>query len=188
MSFYLYHAIPVDCCSVTTACPTLCDPMGSCPSLSPGVFAQVQFTSLTQSCLTLHLHELQHARLPGPLSTPRDCANSCPLSQWCYPTISSRCPLLLPPSIFPSIGVFSNESILCIRWPEYWSFSFSISPSDEYSGLISFRIDWSPCCPRDTQESSPTPQLKSVSSSVFSFLYGPTLTSIHDYWKSHSFD
>ena len=81
------------------------------------------------------------------------------------------CPLLLPPSVFLSIRVFSNESALHIRWPKYWSFSFSISPSNEYSGLISFRMDWSPCCPRDSQESSPTPQFKSISSSVLSFLY-----------------
>ena len=97
--------------------------------------------------------------------------------------------LLLSPSIFPSIRVFSNESTLCMRWPKYWSFSFSISPSDEYSGLISFRIDWlSPCSPRDSQESSPTPQFKSIISSMLSFLYSPTLTFIHDYWKNHSFD
>ena len=96
---------------------------------------------------------------------------------------------LLPPSIFPSIRVFSNESVLPIRWPKYWSFKFSISPSNEYSGLISFKIDWlDPCCPRDSQESSPTPQFKSINSSILSFLYGPTLTSIHDYWKNHSFD
>ena len=70
--------------------------------------------------------------------------NSCPLSWWCHPTISFLChPLLLPPSIFPSIRVFSNESVFRIRWPKYWSFSFSISPSNEYSGLISFRMDWS---------------------------------------------
>ena len=98
-------------------------------------------------------------------------------------------PLLLPPSIFPSIRVFSSELVLQIRWPKYWSFSFSISPSNEYSGLISFRIDWfDPCSPRDSQESSPTPQFKSISSSVLSLLYGPILTSIHDYWKNHSFD
>ena len=68
-------------------------------------------------------------------------------------------PLLLPPSIFPSIRVFSNKSILCIRWPKYWSFSFSISSSNGHSGWISFRIDWLdfPCSPRDSQESSSTP-------------------------------
>ena len=98
-------------------------------------------------------------------------------------------PLLLLPSIFPSIRVFSNESVLRIRWSKYWSFSFSISPSSEYSGLISFRIDWFDLLAvQGTQESSPTVQLKSINSSVLSFLYGPTLTSIHDYWKNHSFD
>ena len=89
-------------------------------------------------------------------------------------------PLLLLSSIFPSIRVFSNESVLRIRWPKYWRFTFSISPSNEYSGLISFRMDWLdlPCSPRDSQESSPTPQFKSINSLVLSFLYGPILTSI----------
>ena len=98
-------------------------------------------------------------------------------------------PLLLP-SIFPSIRVFSIESVLCIRWPKYWSFSFSISPFNEYSGLISFRI-WlvgSPCSPRDSQESSPSPQFKSINSSALSFLHSPTVISIHDHWKNRSFD
>ena len=71
---------------------------------------------------------------------------------------------------------------------KYWSFSFSISSSNEYSGLISFRIDWSPCGPRDSQASSPTPQFKSINSLALSFLYSPTLTPIHDYWKNHSFE
>ena len=93
-------------------------------------------------------------------------------------------PLLLLPSILPSIRVFSNESVLHIRWPEYWS--FSISPSDEYLGLISFRIVWFDLPP--VQESSPAPQFESISSLVFDLLYGPTLTSIHDYWKNQSCD
>ena len=94
------------------------------------------------------------------------------------------CPLLLLPSILPSIRVFSNESVLPIRWPKYWSFSFNISPSNEYSGLISFKdgLVGSPCSPRDSQESSPTPQFKNINSSALSFLYSPTLTSIHDCW------
>ena len=85
---------------------------------------------------------------------------------------------LLLPSIFPSIRVLSSESVLHIKWPKYWSFSFSISPSNEYSGLI--WLVWFPCSPRVSQESSPAPQFESISSSVLSFLYGPTLTSIHD--------
>ena len=87
------------------------------------------------------------------------------------------CPLLLPPSIFPSIRVFSNESALRIRWPKYQSFSFSISLSSEYSGLISFRngLVGSPCSPRDSQESSPQPQFKSINILALSHLYGPTL-------------
>ena len=100
------------------------------------------------------------------------------------------CPLLGPPSTFPSIRVFSNESVLHIRWPKYQSFSYSISPFNEYSGLISFRMDWlyHLGSPRDSQESSPTLLSKSINSLVLSFLYSPTLTSIHDFWKNHSFD
>ena len=99
------------------------------------------------------------------------------------------CSLLLLPSVFPSIRVFFSESVLCIRWPKYWSFSFSLSPTSEYSGLISFRVDWLDLLAvQETQESSPTPQFKSISSSVLSFLYGPTLTSIHDHWKNHNLD
>ena len=99
------------------------------------------------------------------------------------------CPLLLLPSIFPSIGVFSNESILHIRWPKYWSFSFSISPSNEYSGLISSRIDWFDLLTvQGTLKSSPAPQFKSINSSGLKLLDGPALTSIHDDWKNHSLD
>ena len=98
-------------------------------------------------------------------------------------------PLLLLPSIFPSIKVFSNESVLHIRWQKYWSFSFSISPSNEYSGLISFRMDWLELLAvQGTQESSPTPQFKSINSSALSYLYSSTVTSIHDHWKNHSLD
>ena len=104
-------------------------------------------------------------------------------------------PLLLPPSVFPSIRVFSNKSVLHIKWPKYWCFSFSITPSNAYSGLISFRKfgfpnSWfpssqeglvgSPCSPMDSEESSPTPWFKSINSVVLSFLYGPSLTSKSD--------
>ena len=96
----------------------------------------------------------------------------------------------LPPSIFPSIRVFSNESVLHIRWPKYWSFSFSISLSNEYSELISFRIDWLDLLAvQGTLKSLLSkPQFKSINSSALSFLYSTTLTSIHDYWKNHSLD
>ena len=100
-------------------------------------------------------------------------------------------PLLLLPSVFPIIKVFSNESVLPVRWPKYWNFSFSISSFIEYSGLISFRMDWfdrSPCSPRDSQVSSPTSQLKGINSLALSLLNVPTLTSIQDYCKNHIFD
>ena len=101
------------------------------------------FSSVQFSCLvvygSLHPHGLQHTRLPCSSPTPGACSNSCPSSWWCH--FNLCCPLLLT-SIFPSMKVFSSQSVLCIRWPKYWSFTFTISPSNEYSGLISFRIDW----------------------------------------------
>ena len=98
--------------------------------------------------------------------------------------------LLLLPSIFPSIRVFLNGSALCIRWPKYWGFSFNISPSNEHPGLISFRMDWLDLLALQgtLKESSPLPQFKSISSLALSFIYSPTLTSIHDHWKNHSLD
>ena len=87
-------------------------------------------------------HGLQQARPPCPSPTPGVYLNSCPSSQWCHHHLILCCPLLLLPSIFPSIRVFSNESVLHIRCPKYWSFTFNINPSNEYSGLISFRMDW----------------------------------------------
>ena len=89
---------------------------------------------------SLHPHELQHARLPCPSLSPRVCSNSCPVMLSNHLILCH--PLLLLPSVFPSIRVFSSEAALGIRWPKYWSLNFSISPSNEYSGLISFRIDW----------------------------------------------
>ena len=97
---------------------------------------------------------------------------------------------ILLPSVFTSIRVFSSEPVLHIRRPKYWSFSFSISSSNEHSGLISFRMDWLDllAVQGTLKEPSPTPQFKSINSLALSFLYSPTLTSIHDYWKNHSFD
>ena len=105
------------------------------------LFSSVQFSHLVVSD-SLWSHELLHARPPCPSPTPGVHPNPCPSSQWCHPAISSSCPLLLLPSIFPSSRVFSNESVLRSRWPKYWSFRFTISPSNEYSGLLSFRMDW----------------------------------------------
>ena len=139
----------------------------------------------------------QFSSVAQPCPTPWTAAGQAPLSitnSWNLPKLMSiesaipsnhliLCqPLFLLPSILPRIRVFSSESVLHSRWPKYWSFSFSISPSNEYSGLISFNgLAGSPCSPRDSQESSPTPQCKSFNSSVLSFLYGPILTSIHGY-------
>ena len=99
-------------------------------------------------------------------------------------------PLLLSPSIFLRIGVYSNESVLGIRWPKYWNFSFNISPSNELQDWspLGWKLVGSSCSPRDSQKSSLTSQFKSINSLALSFLYSPTLTSIHDYWKNHSFD
>ena len=98
-------------------------------------------------------------------------------------------PLLLLPSIFPSIRVFSNKSALYIRWPKYWSqlqhLSFQWTPRAD---LLQNGLVGSPCSPRDSQESSPTPQFKSINSLALSFVYNSTLISIHDYWKNHSLD
>ena len=129
----------------------LCDPI-DCST--PGLPVHHQLPGFTQT----HVNRVGDAIQPShPLSSPSS-----------------------PPSIFPSIRVFSNESVLRIWGPKYWSFSFSISPSNEYSGLVS-----SPCSPRDSQESSPTPQFKNINSLALSLLYDPTLTSIRDYWKKH---
>ena len=91
-------------------------------------------------------------------------------------------PLLLLPTIPPRMRVFSNESTLHMRWSKYWSFSLSISPSNEHPGLVSFRMDWLDLLA--VQESSPAPQFKGINSSALSFLHSPTLTSIHDHWKT----
>jgi len=131
-------------CSVTKLCPTLCG------HSTPG---SLSFT-IPQSLLKPMSIELV---MPSNL-----CHQSCLLS-----------PLLLLPSVFPSIRVSSSELVLRIRWPKFWSLSFSISPSNEHSGLISSRTDWvgSPCCPRDFQESSLAPQFESINASIWWYLF-----------------
>jgi len=154
-----------------------------------------QFSSVQFSCSvvsdSLWPHESQHARTPCPSPTLGVHPNSCPLSWWCHPAISSS---VLPFSSFPQFlpaWVFSNVSTLHLRWPKCWSFSFSISPSNEHPGPISFRMDWLDLLAvqgTHSQESSPTPQLKSINSLMLSFLHSPTFISIHDNWKNHSLD
>ena len=146
--------------SVTHSCLTLCDPMDRS---TPGLPVHHQLPEFTQTHVLWAGDAIQPSHPVIPFS-------SCPQS-------------------FPVSGSFSNESVLCIRWPKDWSFSFSISPSNEYSGLIFFRIDWFDLLAvQGTLKSSPPPQFKSINSSVLRFLYGPTLTSIRDYWENHSFD
>ena len=150
--------------SVAQSCPTLCDPMNRS---TPGLPVHHQLLEFTQT----HVHRVSDAIQP---SRP-----------W-----SSASPPAPNPSHHQSL-FFPNESTLLMRWPKYWSFSFSIIPSKDIPGLISFRMDWlvgSPCSPRDSQESSPTTHFKSINSSALSPLHSPTLTSIHDHWENHSLD
>ena len=134
-------------------------------------------------------HRLQRARLPCPspnswsLLKLMSIASVMPFNH-----LILRRPLLLPPSIFPSIKVFPNESALCIRWPKYWSFTFNISPFNEHSGLISFRTAWLDLLAVQGTLKSLFQQFNSINSSELRFIYSPALTSIHDYWKNHSFD
>ena len=152
-------------------------------------FSSVQFSHSVVSN-SLRPHELQHARPPCPSPTPGAYSNSCPLSRWCHPIISSSViPFSSHLQSFPASGFFPMSQF-------FTSGGQNIGVSASASVLPMKIQDWfplgglvgSPCSPRDSQKSSPTPQLKSINSLVLSFLYGPTLTSIYDYWKSHSFD
>ena len=144
--------------SVAQACQTVCDPVNHS---TPGLPVHHQFPEFTQT----HVHRVGDAIQPShPLSSPSP-----------------------PAPNPPSIRVFSNESTLRMMWPKYWSFSFSIIPSKEIPGLQNGLVG-SPCSPRDSQDSSPTPQFKNINSSVLSLLHSPTLTSIHDHRKKHSLD
>ena len=135
---------------------------------------------------SLQPHRLQHARVSCPSPTSGAYSNSCPtISDAIQPSHPLPSPLLLP-STFPSIRVFSSESVLHIRWPKYWICSFSINPSNEYSGLMSFRFDWIDLLAVQGTLKNLL-QHRSISFSGLNFLYSPTLTSIHDYWKNHSF-
>ena len=158
--------------------------------LSVNNFSSVQFSHSVMSD-SLRPHESQHTRPPCPSPTPRVYSNSCPLSRWCHPAIlSSVVPFSSCPQSLPASGSFSNESTLCMRWPKYWSFSFSISPSNEHPGLISFRMDWLELLSVQGTLKSLLQHHSSKASifSALSFLQSPTVTSIHDHWKNHSLD
>ena len=151
-----------------------------------------QFSSVAQSCLTLC--DPMNRSMPGPPVHHQLLEFTQTHVHWVGDAIQPFilcCPLLLLPPIPPSMRVFSNASTLHLRWPKYWSFSFSISPSNEHPGLISFRMDWLHLLAvqgTHSQESSPTAQLKSINSLMLSFLHSPTCISIHDNWKNHSLD
>ena len=165
--FFIMTSIPSCSCldlhfsSVTQSCPTLCYPMDC---------------SMTGFCVHHQLLEFAQTHVHQSVM---------PSNQ-----LILCCPLFFLSSIFPSIRVFSNELVLHIRWPRYWRFSFSISPSSEHSGLISFRMDWF-----DLLEVQGTLKSllqhhssKALDFLVLSFLHSPTLTSIHGHWKNHSLD
>ena len=133
---------------------------------------------------SLPSHGQQHTRLPCPSPSPRACSNSCPWNQKCHPTISSSViPFSSCPQSFPASGSFkwvssSHQGVKVLEF-QMQSFQWIFTVDFLYDWLV-----WSSCSPRDSQESSPTPQFKTINSSVLSFLYGSTLTSIHDYGKT----
>ena len=145
----------------------------------------VQFRSSVVSNF-LWPHGLQHARPPCPPPTPGAYSNSCPLCQWCHPTISSSVvPFSFCLQSFPASGSFPLSQLAKVLELQLHHQSF------QWISKVDFLQDWlvwSLCSPRDSQESSPTPQFKSISSLALRFLYGPTLMSIHDHWKNHSFN
>ena len=151
----------------------------------------VQFSSVAQLCLTLCNPWTAACQASLSITNSQSLLKFMSIESVMPSNHLILCHLLLVlPSIFPSIRVFSNKSALHIRWPKYWGFSFSISPSNEYSGLISFRMDWLDLLAVQETLNSLLQHHSSKASiaSVLSFLYSPTLTSIHDYWKNHSFD
>ena len=153
------------------------------------MFSSVQFSHSVVSD-SLQPHETQHARPPCPSPTPWVYSNSCPLSQWCHPTISSSVvPFSSCPQSFPASGSFQMSQLFTLVFKvlefqlQHQSFQWTPRTDVLYDELVG-----SSCSPRDSQESSPTPQFKSINSSALSFLHSPTLTSIHDHCKNHSLD
>ena len=154
-----------------------------------GHFSVSQFSRSVVSD-SLRPHEPQHARPPHPSPTLRVHPNPCPLSRWCHPTIStSVVPLSSCPQSFPASGSFPMSQLFTSGGQSIGvSASTSVPPMNTQNWSPLNGLVGSPCCPRDSRESSPTPQFKSINSSAISFLHSPTLTSIHDHWKNHSLD
>ena len=151
--------------------------------------SSVQFSRSVMSD-SLRPHESQHARPPCPSPTPRACSNSCPLSRWRQPTISSSVvPFFSYLQSFPASGSFPMSQLFAWGGQSTGVSAFaSFLPKKSQGWSPSNGLVGSPCSPRDSQESSPTPQIKSINSSALSFLHSPTLTSIHDQRKKHSLD
>ena len=152
-------------------------------------YRSVQF-SCSLVCDSLWPHGLQHARLPCPSPTPRAYSHSCPSSRWCHPTISSSVvPFSSCLQCFPVSGLFQwfislHQVAKVLEFQlQHQPFQWIFRTDFLQDGLVV-----SPCSPRDSQESSPAPQFRSINSSVLSLLYSPTLTSIHNYWKNQTFD
>ena len=148
----------------------------------------VQFSNSALSN-SLWPHEPQHTRPPCPSSTPGVYPNSCPLSQWCHPAISSSVVPYPPAFSLSQHQVFSKESVIRIRWPKYWSFSFSISPSNEYSGL--FPVGWTgliSLLSKGLSRVFSNTTVQKHQSLALSLLHSPALISICDHWKNHSLD
>ena len=136
---------------------------------------------------SLRAHGLQHTRLPYLSPAPRVCPSLCPLNQWCNPTISSSFTLFFCLQSFPASVSFPVSQLFSSGGQSIGA-SASVLPMNIQDWFpLGLTNVWSPCCPRDSQESSPAPQFTSINSSVLSLLYGPVLTSIHDYWKKHNF-
>ena len=153
------------------------------------LYGSVQFSHSVMSDY-LRPHEPQHARPPCPSPTPGVYPNPCPLSRWCHPTISSSViPFSSCLQSFPASGSFPMSQLFTSGGQSngVWT-STSVLPMNTQDWSPLGWTDWSPCSPRDSQKSSLTLQFKSINSLVVSFLYSPTLTSIHDYWKNHSLD
>ena len=153
------------------------------------IFSSVQFSCSVMSDPS-RPHGLQHARLPCPSPTPKACSNPCPLSQWCHPTISSSViPFSSCLQSFPALGSFQMSQFFASGGQSIGvSASTSVLPMNTQDWSPLNRLVGSPCSPRDSRESSPTPQFKSINYWVLSFLYSSILTSIRGYWKNHSFD